>query len=109
MVVQSLQTVSDLTLPTVPEWAEVVWHLFVVRSKKRDELMAQLDSNGVKTLIHYPIPPHLSGAYASLNFSKNDFPLTSQLSTEILSLPMGIHITDQHVKKVADILQMITA
>jgi dTDP-4-amino-4,6-dideoxygalactose transaminase len=77
-----------LTIPFVPDWAIPVWHLFVVRSKKREHFQQQLNKAGVGTLIHYPIPPHLQGAYADIGFEKGAFPIAEQLHEEVLSLPM---------------------
>ncbi|WP_425060467.1 dTDP-3-amino-3,6-dideoxy-alpha-D-galactopyranose transaminase [Sporomusa carbonis] len=82
---------QDLDLPYIPSWAEPVWHLFVVRSRSRNELQKSLKNNNIDTLIHYPIPPHLSGAYTALGFKTGDFPITEQLANEVLSLPMGPH------------------
>ncbi|WP_206027293.1 DegT/DnrJ/EryC1/StrS family aminotransferase [Tritonibacter mobilis] len=66
---------SGLILPHVPEWAAPVWHLFVVRSTVREELQAQLAQADIGTLIHYPIPPHMQGAYADLGFDAEAFPI----------------------------------
>src|SRR5205814_1902340 len=63
----------ELTLPFVPDWAEPVWHLFVVRHSQRDQLQQQLTEAGIGTLIHYPVPPHLSGAYADGKWSRGAF------------------------------------
>jgi len=59
-----LAGIDNLSLPVVPEWAEPVWHLFVVRHPQRDRLQEKLTAAGIGTMIHYPVPPHLSGAYA---------------------------------------------
>ncbi len=77
-----------LTIPFVPDWAEPVWHLFVVRSKAREQFQRQLNKAGIGTLIHYPIPPHLQGAYADLGFGKGAFPIAEKIHGEVLSLPM---------------------
>ena len=82
----------EVALPYVPEWAKPVWHLFVIRSKQRNDLQKCLKNKEIETLIHYPIPPHLSGAYGALGFSAGNFPLTEQLANEVLSLPMGPHL-----------------
>ncbi|HET8702188.1 MAG TPA: DegT/DnrJ/EryC1/StrS family aminotransferase, partial [Nitrococcus sp.] len=74
-----------------PDWAEPVWHLFVVRHAHRDALQSRLKASGIGTLIHYSVPPHQQAAYASLGFAASAFPLASQLASEILSLPMGPH------------------
>jgi dTDP-4-amino-4,6-dideoxygalactose transaminase len=88
-----LARVPALRLPHVPEGVEPVWHLFVVRHPRRDELQRHLADAGVETLIHYPVPPHLSGAYAGRGFEKGGFPITERLAVTVLSLPMGPHLT----------------
>ena len=91
---------SNIVLPHVPEWADPVWHLFVVRSKKRERLQANLLQQGVNTMIHYPIPPHLQGAYADLGFGNDTFPIAERIHQEVLSLPIGPHMTLEQVEHV---------
>lgn len=92
---QYLKQLDDtaLVLPFVPDWAEPVWHLFVVRSLQRDTLQKQLDKNGISTAIHYPIPPHLQPAYAELGHAPGAFPIAEAIHREVLSLPMGPHLS----------------
>lgn len=90
----------DLGLPHVPDWAEPAWHLYVVRTSRREALQAHLSASGVGSLIHYPIAPHLQQAYASLGFKAGDFPLAEALASEVLSLPMGPHLTPEQQDKV---------
>lgn len=85
-------TNSGLVLPFVPAWAEPAWHLFVVRSHERDLLQVRLNQQGIGTLIHYPIPPHLSGAYAA-DFQGQKFGISEELAGSVLSLPMGPHLS----------------
>lgn len=80
---------TDFVLPHVPNWAEPVWHLYVVRTRAREALQAQLAAEGIGTLIHYPIPPHMQQAYASLGFAPDAFPIARRLAEEVLSLPIG--------------------
>ena len=87
-----LADVDGLVLPQVAEWAEPVWHLFVVRHPRRDALQAQLAAAGVDTIIHYPIAPHRSGAYADA-FGAVDLPVAERLAAEVLSLPIGPHMS----------------
>jgi len=98
----------ELTLPFVPEWAEPVWHLFVVRHSKRDGLQQKLAQADIGTLIHYPVPPHLSGAYADGKWKRHDFPIAEELAGTVLSLPMGPHLsreqTDHVIKEMCRIL-----
>jgi len=98
---EALDGVPDLALPFVPGWAEPVWHLFVARHPQRDALQRHLADSGIGTLIHYPIPPHLSGAYAGEGWESGDFPITEAMAREILSLPMGPHLRESQVDEVA--------
>lgn len=83
-----------LILPYVPPWAEPVWHLFVVRHPERDRLQRYLAKQGIGTLIHYPVPPHLQNAYADMGFHEGAFPITEAIHREVLSLPMGPHLSE---------------
>jgi len=80
---------AGLILPHVPDWAEPVWHLYVVRTPDREALQARLSKAGIGTLIHYPIPPHMQAAYAELGIAPDALPLARDLAGEVLSLPMG--------------------
>jgi dTDP-4-amino-4,6-dideoxygalactose transaminase len=80
---------SGLILPQVPEWADPVWHLYVIRSAERHALQARLGAAGIGTLIHYPIAPHMQDAYAELGIAAAALPLARQLAAEMLSLPIG--------------------
>ena len=95
-----LAGVGDLTLPFVPAWAEPVWHLFVIRTAHRDALRAHLTAHAIGTQIHYPIPPHRSGAYRSLGYRAGDFPIAEKLAAEILSLPISPHHTAEQIDTV---------
>ncbi|NQU33920.1 MAG: DegT/DnrJ/EryC1/StrS family aminotransferase [Bacteroidetes bacterium] len=75
-----------------------VWHLFVIRTHKRDELQKRLADNGIQTVIHYPIPPHKQAAYNEWNHLS--FPITEKIHGEILSLPMGLHLLENQLQKV---------
>jgi dTDP-4-amino-4,6-dideoxygalactose transaminase len=97
---QQLEGVAGLVLPEVPEWADPVWHLFVVRTPERARLQAYLSEAGVGTLIHYPKPPHLQAAYADAGRRAGDFPVAERLAGEVLSLPMGPHLSREAVEYV---------
>lgn len=94
----------SLVLPIVPEWADPVWHLFVVRHQQRDALQQRLADAGVGTLIHYPIPPHKQQAYADAGFASNAFPLASCEADEVLSLPIGPHIGADDVARIISVV-----
>jgi dTDP-4-amino-4,6-dideoxygalactose transaminase len=90
---QALNSVRNLTLPFVRDWADPVWHLFMVRHPRRDLLQKHLTKNGVGTIIHYPVPPHLQKAYAELGYTRGQFPISEKLADEVLSLPMSAHLS----------------
>lgn len=93
---------GGVVLPIVPEWAVPAWHLFVVRHSQRDVVMRRLHDKGVDTLIHYPIPPHKQAAYAGVGFSSGAFPVASRMAGDVLSLPMGPHLSGEDVVRVID-------
>ena len=93
---------TDLILPHVPDWADPAWHLFVVRTKAREALQTRLSAASIGTLIHYPIPPHLQAAYADMKFAPDAFRLARQLADEVLSLPIGPHLSPEDVETVLD-------
>jgi dTDP-4-amino-4,6-dideoxygalactose transaminase len=99
---EGLRGVDGLVLPVVPDWAEPVWHLFVVRTPDRDALQAHLEAAGVGTLVHYPVPPHLQAAYAGLGLAEGSLPVSEAIHREVLSLPMGPHLTVEQVDVVID-------
>lgn len=88
---------TELQLPYVPQWAEPVWHLFVVRSAARDALQRELAVLGIGTMIHYPIPPHRQPAYAELGFNEGSFPITEAIHREVLSLPMWPQLNNDQI------------
>lgn len=96
-----LMGTPELQLPRVAPGAEPVWHLFVVRHPRRDELAAHLRERGIETLIHYPEPPHLSGAYANAGIrGSGDLPITEAWARECLSLPIGPHTSAEQADAV---------
>ncbi|AHM61781.1 4-keto.6-deoxy-N-acetyl-D-hexosaminyl-(Lipid carrier) aminotransferase [Flammeovirgaceae bacterium 311] len=90
----------EVILPFVPHEEGHVWHLFVVRTEKRDELQEFLSQKGIQTLIHYPIPPHKQKAYADLN--NLSFPVTEKIHKEVLSLPISPVMEDNEVERVIE-------
>lgn len=98
-------TDSKLGLPFVPEWADPVWHLFVVRSQQREALQAQLTEQGIGIMIHYPIPPHLQPAYSELCIKQGSLPIAEVIHREVLSLPMGPHLTSGQQAQIIAALQ----
>jgi dTDP-4-amino-4,6-dideoxygalactose transaminase len=90
---EELRSLPDLSLPHVPLGVIPVWHVFVVAHPERDRLQEFLKEKGIGTLIHYPVPPHLSDAYQDLGYSAGDFPITEKMADTILSIPMGPHLS----------------
>ena len=93
---------SSVVLPTVRSEDNHVWHLFVIRTNKRDELQKYLLDNGIQTLIHYPIPPHKQNAYKEWN--NESYPISEQIHDEILSLPISGVQSLEDTKKIVKIL-----
>jgi len=92
-----LSGIPDLVLPYVPEWADPVWHQFIIRHPQRDTLQAHLKESEIGTLIHYPIPPHLSEAYSEMGYSEGDFRITERIARTVVSLPMGLHLSNDEL------------
>jgi len=92
----------SITLPKVLHEEGHVWHLFVIRSSKRDELQKYMNDNDIQTLIHYPIPPYKQKAYKELN--NLSFPITEKIHKEVLSLPISPVMSNEEMKKVVEVL-----
>ena len=92
-----------LILPSTRDKANHVYHQFVIRTKERDRFQAYLKENGIDTVIHYPIPPHLSECYRRLGYSTGDFPISEGYAEEVLSLPMFNGMMDEEVDYVIEI------
>lgn len=93
----ALDGLGGLVLPAVSPWAEPVWHLFVVRTTQRRRLQELLTAAGIGTLIHYPVAPHRSPAFADAGLPAGSLPHAEQLAGEVLSLPIGPHLSDDQV------------
>ncbi|MEW9617723.1 DegT/DnrJ/EryC1/StrS family aminotransferase [Shinella sp. S4-D37] len=95
---------ENITLPAVPDWCVPAWHLYVIRCSMRDALQSILRESGIDTLIHYPIPPHRQNAYAGLKLEDSSYPVACILAREVLSLPIGPHMTTDDASMVARII-----
>ncbi len=98
----SLVGIEGLELPSVVSGATSVYHLYVVKTDRRDSLQRYLEANGVMTTIHYPIPPHLQKAYAHLDIRKGSLPIAEDLAEKVLSLPLFIGMTDKQINYVVE-------
>ncbi len=99
---EGLGDCPDVILPFVPDWAKPVWHQFVIRHQARDEVQQKLRAAGIGSLVHYPIPPHLSEAYSDMGYGQGAFPVAEELARTVLSLPMGPHLTAEQVTAVLE-------
>ncbi|MFD2718416.1 DegT/DnrJ/EryC1/StrS family aminotransferase [Hymenobacter monticola] len=98
---QHLAELGDLVLPTVAAGATHVYHLYVVRTARREALQQHLTAQGVGTLIHYPVPPHRQQAYAHLHMPAGAFPIAEEIANTALSLPMWPGMQEDDVVRVA--------
>lgn len=98
---ERLAGIPGIRLPHVPAGNEPAWHLFVILAELRDALQNALTQAGIGTLIHYPVPPHLSEAYRDAGFKPGDFPLSEKIARTVLSLPIGPHLTSAQTEQVA--------
>ena len=94
-----------ITVPVEAPWARHSFHLFVIRSARRDDLQAHLGKRGIATLLHYPIPIHLQPAYAGLHRPRGSFPQAERACDEVLSLPMYAELPFEHVERIAEAIR----
>lgn len=92
---------SEAVLPTEMPWAKHVYHLYVIRCSKRDDLQKHLQDRGIATGVHYPVPLHLQPAYSGLGYREGDFPVTEKAAKEILSLPMYPELSEEQLGSVS--------
>lgn len=100
----TLRDLPGITIPEVLPWADPAWHLFVLRCDDRDLVERHLDEAGIQTLIHYPIPVHRSPAYVDLGLTEGSFPIVESMARQVLSLPIGPHLSMAAVDHVVDAL-----
>jgi len=100
-----LAGIEGIVLPKTVAGATHVYHLFVIRTERRDQLQSYLDQNGVKTVIHYPIPPHLQEAYAPNGYKPGDFPIAEMLAKTSLSLPLYPGLTEEQILYIASLIR----
>jgi dTDP-4-amino-4,6-dideoxygalactose transaminase len=93
-------SLNTIITPYEPAWSKAVYHLYIIRTKRRDDLQRYLLENGINTGLHYPIPLHLQTAYSKNGFKEGDFPITEKVAKEILSLPMFPQLTAEQIEYV---------
>ena len=94
----------NIILPLIRDGATHIWHQFVIRTERRNELIEYLEGKGIGTIIHYPIPPHLSEAYSYLGHKKGAFPITEQYADTVLSIPLYNGMTEDELDYVIEVL-----
>jgi dTDP-4-amino-4,6-dideoxygalactose transaminase len=100
-----LRGCDDVILPEVADNCTSVFHVYMIRTEKRDALQEHLTKYGVGTLIHYPIPPHLQQAYKELNYKKGDFPLAETIAETCISLPISPVLSKEDVEIVCNTIK----
>ncbi|MBK9329846.1 MAG: DegT/DnrJ/EryC1/StrS family aminotransferase [Sphingobacteriales bacterium] len=102
---EQLKEVTGIILPEVADNCTSVYHLFVIRTAKRSNLQKYLAENGIGTLIHYPVPPHLQKAYSYLNYKPGSFPIAENMAATCLSLPLYIGLKLDEVTYICDTIK----
>jgi dTDP-4-amino-4,6-dideoxygalactose transaminase len=97
-----LSGLNDIQLPATTKGCKHVYHLFVIRTPRRDKLKAHLEQDGIGTMIHYPVPLHLQKAYSFLAYKKGDLPIAEKMAYESLSLPLWPGLTEPQVSRIVD-------
>jgi dTDP-4-amino-4,6-dideoxygalactose transaminase len=106
---EALTGIDNLALPPVPAGSSPVWHLYVVRTPRREELAQFLAGRGIATARHYPVPPHLSGAFPQLGNGPGSFPVAEALADELLSLPIFPGISGEQIELVTESIRAFFA
>jgi dTDP-4-amino-4,6-dideoxygalactose transaminase len=104
---EQLKGIENLTLPQNAEGCNSVYHIYQVRTSKRDALQKYLTEQGVGTVIHYPVPPHLQEAYKELNFKQGDFPIAEKIAQETLSIPLYPGMPKEHQEIVIEKIKRV--
>ena len=97
-----------IEIPEVMDSVKHVFHLYVIRTNRRDELDRYLNERGIDTGIHYPTPIHLQPAYKELGYQPGDFPVAEAMANEILSLPMYPELSDEQIKQIVEVIREFT-
>lgn len=105
---KKLAEINEIKLPVEADYAKHIYHIYAIRTEKRDELMAHLNANGIGCGIHYPIPVHLQKAYGDLKISKS-FPISEKSAKEFISLPMFPELSEEQINNVSETIKMFFA
>jgi dTDP-4-amino-4,6-dideoxygalactose transaminase len=97
---EGFSSIKNVLIPQLAEGATSNYHLYVIRTERRDALAENLKKNGIGSLIHYPVPPHLQEAYRELGYKKGDFPLAEKIAATCLSLPIYPGMKKEQIERV---------
>ena len=100
---------SEVILPKAMPYARHVYHIYAVRTRRRQVMQEALQAQGIQTGIHYPTPVHLLPAYADLGYRAGDFPQSEQAANEVLSLPMSADLTLAQCEEVAHVVKRVAS
>lgn len=103
--INGLKDIDGIGLFDIAEGATSAYHLFVIKTAKREKLQKHLEEQGIGTMIHYPIPPHLQKCYRPIGYKKGDFPIAERMAEEVISLPLFIELGEKRTKYVINNLQ----
>jgi dTDP-4-amino-4,6-dideoxygalactose transaminase len=101
---EGLVGTGDILLPEVIQGATHVYHIYMIRTRFRDQLQEYMREKGIGTMIHYPVPVHLQQAYASLGYVRGDFPLAEEIADTCLSLPLWPGMSLEQVEQVISVI-----
>jgi dTDP-4-amino-4,6-dideoxygalactose transaminase len=101
----ALEGIDNLTLPSTAEHCSSVYHIYQVRTEKRDALQSYLADQGIGTIIHYPLPPHMQQAYSEMGYKKGDFPIAEKIAETTLSIPLFPGLKDSEVIYVTEAIK----
>ncbi|MDP3143190.1 MAG: DegT/DnrJ/EryC1/StrS family aminotransferase, partial [Candidatus Omnitrophota bacterium] len=96
---------QGIITPILKSGRSHIYHVYGIRIENRDWICEQLREKGISVLIHYPIPLHLQNAYSELGYKKGDFPIAEKVATQIMSIPMSPHLSEEKIRFVAATLK----
>ena len=99
---EGLKGIPDLVLPFIPEKASHVYHIYLVRTSQRDELITYLQEKEISPFIHYPIPPHLQEAYIEAGYKKGDYPIAEEIASTCVSIPLYPGLNDAEINYIIE-------
>ncbi len=102
---QLLRNIPQVTVPSEMPYAKHVFHLYVIRTKQRDQLQKYLEGKEISTGLHYPIPLHMQPVFSGLGYRPGDFPIAESSATEILSLPMFPELSETQIQYVCESIE----